>query len=446
MKRQHLVSKTPAWITLSLIALLLSGPLTRGQIPDDTSDPVLNATGIPKGYVLVEGDMLIPEGAVAAGYQINLWPQGNPTVVPFMFDMTNSNCGCSTAQQTCIGASPCPGICNNNCPTTCTSCVPGPCLGANPCPMACNGNCPTSQTFATNTCDAVSPANQNVMLAAMAQWEAVADIDFRQCPNNQCTGNFILVRDSSRDCNPRNSSPVGMQGGTGQCQNIIGAQCLNITSWGSQGIIVHELGHALGLIHEHSRADRNNFITYNASNIQAGTGGQFAVRSMGGEYGPYDFDSIMHYSVCAFSSCCPLGSTCPCPSNCQTITILEPYATNCTTSKSVFCPGMTVGQRAYVSQWDGLVMSFLYPQDNWRFLDDECGDRGVECELPLIGGCVIMAGTFFCPFVDDLLDSVDQTPEGGTLWILSNGTSYGTGGTLSKAMTIRAPLGATLIP
>ncbi len=88
-------------------------------------------------------------------------------------------------------------------------------------------------------------------------------------------------------------------------------------------------------------------------------------------------------------------------------------------------------------------MSFLYPEEDWRFLDDQCGDRGEECSLGPYG-CIQRRGDFFCPFVANFPDAVSDTPSGGTLWLLGEGTNYATGGTLSKPMTYRAPLGVTL--
>lgn len=61
-----------------------------------------------------------------------------------------------------------------------------------------------------------------------------------------------------------------------------------------RGSLVHELGHVLGLVHEHQRHDRDQFITCNAlalqnSNFRKHSTAEDTVRTA------YDFGSIMHY-------------------------------------------------------------------------------------------------------------------------------------------------------
>jgi astacin len=112
-----------------------------------------------------------------------------------------------------------------------------------------------------------------------------------------------------------NNSPVGVQGG---------AQIINIFNWGTQIIICHEIYHSLGFWHEQSRSDRGTYVTINANNIcgTASSGAcapatcqlcqdsagnwiscafNFAIQPGSSTYGPYDFDSFMHYGSAAFS-------------------------------------------------------------------------------------------------------------------------------------------------
>ncbi|XP_055345375.1 astacin-like metalloendopeptidase [Paramacrobiotus metropolitanus] len=68
--------------------------------------------------------------------------------------------------------------------------------------------------------------------------------------------------------------------------------CLKAT-----GIIQHEILHALGFLHEHSRPDRDDYVTVNASNIVPGIDPRNWVKLREMEtFGlPYDLESVMHY-------------------------------------------------------------------------------------------------------------------------------------------------------
>ncbi|GBN67825.1 Astacin-like metalloprotease toxin 1 [Araneus ventricosus] len=69
------------------------------------------------------------------------------------------------------------------------------------------------------------------------------------------------------------------------------------------GTVVHELGHAIGLFHEHQRSDRNSYIRVFERNIKEGYEGQFNRTKPKDEaiYSRYDITSIMHYGNYAFS-------------------------------------------------------------------------------------------------------------------------------------------------
>jgi hypothetical protein len=68
------------------------------------------------------------------------------------------------------------------------------------------------------------------------------------------------------------------------------------------GSIVHLLMHTLGFWHEHSRLDRDNYITINWDNIECGFRPDFTFVN-GSDFGTsYDIYSIMHFDSFAFSS------------------------------------------------------------------------------------------------------------------------------------------------
>ena len=70
------------------------------------------------------------------------------------------------------------------------------------------------------------------------------------------------------------------------------------------GIVIHELGHAIGFYHEHTRPDRDRYIDVIYDNIERGFEDQF-YKFRPGESDTlglgYDIQSIMHYDRNSFS-------------------------------------------------------------------------------------------------------------------------------------------------
>ncbi len=187
----------------------------------------------------------------------------------------------------------------------------------------------------------VTATNRQIWRSAFTEWiAAVGTLNFVEGTGNN---NYIQIHNSSTT----NSSAIGMMGGP---------QDMYIVNWNCKFIIAHEIGHALGLIHEHQRSDRiPDYITIVSGNIRSGYQGQFTPMSAT-IYGDYDFDSVMHYGRCAFSVCASSQSTCDgfsdnCAQSCWTISVNSPY----NTQWQYF-----IGQRNHLSQLDQSGMAQRY--------------------------------------------------------------------------------------
>ncbi|MEM9991905.1 MAG: M12 family metallopeptidase, partial [Bacteroidota bacterium] len=83
---------------------------------------------------------------------------------------------------------------------------------------------------------------------------------------------------------------------------IGGGQKISIGNYCDFGAVVHEICHAAGLFHEQSRSDRDRHVNIYWSNIDRNNAHNFKQHiSDGMDIGPYDYESIMHYSNYAFS-------------------------------------------------------------------------------------------------------------------------------------------------
>jgi hypothetical protein len=128
--------------------------------------------------------------------------------------------------------------------------------------------------------------------AAMVEWEIKTDRAVKFVSRTNQSNYIEFSQLYPKEC----SSYVGMAGGK---------QEVNISLECGYGDILHELGHVLGLFHEHQRFDRDKYIKINLENVKNSRRqkNQFALIPswVYSTSTPYDFKSIMHYDAFAFS-------------------------------------------------------------------------------------------------------------------------------------------------
>ncbi len=148
---------------------------------------------------------------------------------------------------------------------------------------------------------------KNGMRAAMATWAQAADnkIQFAELKNT-CKNRFAWAIGVSYHIRIRQKKLDGAAGNS----------TLGCVPWATitlsdpnERTYLHELGHTLGLIHEHERYDRDKYVTIYWNNIRKGGKSQFykKTKAIGACYGEFDYNSIMIYWSTAFSKD---GSSC----------------------------------------------------------------------------------------------------------------------------------------
>lgn len=172
--------------------------------------------------------------------------------------------------------------------------------------------------------------NQERVFEAIQQWNDQTPVRF-VARTNQADYVQILRDSNYGSC----VSNLGRMGGVQKV--ILSDQC-------ATGNVLHELGHVIGLFHEQSRPDRDNFIQLMLENLDKLQTIQFSSALPYGNIfqeasgmGAYDYGSIMHYGSNSFSR------------NGRPTTLTIP-------------PGIAIGQTAGLSAGDVSTVRRMYGQ------------------------------------------------------------------------------------
>ncbi|XP_043211213.1 blastula protease 10-like [Amphibalanus amphitrite] len=137
-----------------------------------------------------------------------------------------------------------------------------------------------------------SRGDETIILEAIAHWENATCLSFERKRGQYRKGPHIRFEKLS-GC----WSYVGMRKSKEGQTISIGNNCEYL------GIVVHEIGHAIGFWHEQSRTDRDSYVTVISENIQTDRGGNFNIAFTEQSLGvPYDLNSLMHYGGFAFTN------------------------------------------------------------------------------------------------------------------------------------------------
>ncbi|PKF74410.1 M12 family metallopeptidase [Chryseobacterium sp. PMSZPI] len=80
-----------------------------------------------------------------------------------------------------------------------------------------------------------------------------------------------------------------------------GRQVVSLDQYISIPSVMHEMGHSIGLYHEHTRQDRDQYVNILWDNIQSGQEGNFSKYSSGEDIGAFDINSLMMYWSTSYS-------------------------------------------------------------------------------------------------------------------------------------------------
>ncbi|XP_056419828.1 hatching enzyme 1.2-like [Hyla sarda] len=195
-----------------------------------------------------------------------------------------------------------------------------------------------------------SPSDKSMINEALKEFEVMTCVQF---VNRNSESDYLYIQSGS-GC----WSYIG---------KIFGKQTVSLESQSCMvyGVIQHEAMHNIGFFHEHSRTDRDDYVDILWDNIEPDGTSNFKIVDSNSLNLPYDYTSVMHYHMYAFSLKDDLPTIVPKPdpvapigqrsgmSNLDVMKINALYNCNLCRKKLMETSGSFSGNSSFTNQYGG---------------------------------------------------------------------------------------------